>query len=177
MGTRRMLNFYTAALRIYRAIKLDCVSTFSSGSTGLKHLQGQITVVPMPQLSPYMSSGKVVHWMKLPGDIISTYDVLFECQTTNLSEEAYRVGDFAGEVSMLVEAQDEGILARVLVAEGHEVAVHTPVAVMCEHTEDVAVLSDIDLSSQESEQWLKSARSITWQAYLKHRSAGGKGCD
>ena len=66
-------------------------------------LQEDIIVVPMPQLSPHMTSGTISKWLKKPGDEISTYDVVFEVDTDSLSEEAYKVGDFAGSVTMLIE--------------------------------------------------------------------------
>jgi len=66
-------------------------------------LQDKITVIPMPQLSPTMTSGRVSKWLKHPGEEIATYDVVFEVETESLSEDAYKVGDFAGTVTMLVE--------------------------------------------------------------------------
>lgn len=86
------------------------------------------------------------------------------------------MGDFAGEVSLLVEAHDDGVLAKVLVPEGREVAVHTPVALMCEEAGDVPALSRLDDSFWTSQQ-IQSLKVITWQAFLKERSAGGRGCD
>lgn len=59
----------------------------------------------MPQLSPHMQSGTVSKWLKKPGEEIGMYDVIFEVNTETLSEEAYKVGDFAGSVTMLVEVR------------------------------------------------------------------------
>lgn len=77
---------------------------------------------------------------------------------------------------MLVEAHDEGVLAKVLVPEGQELAVHTPVALMCEQAGDVSALSSLD-DSYWTSQRLQSLKVITWQAYLKEPRAGGRGCD
>ncbi len=41
-------------------------------------------IIPMPQLSPHMSSGIVAQWLKQPGEEISAYDVIFECETDNM---------------------------------------------------------------------------------------------
>ena len=57
----------------------------------------------MPQLSPHMESGSISKWLKKEGNEIATYDVIFEVDTKTLSEEAYKIGDFAGTVTMLVE--------------------------------------------------------------------------
>ena len=36
---------------------------------------------------------------------MSTYDVLMEVETETLTEDAYKVDEFAGNVTLLVEAQ------------------------------------------------------------------------
>lgn len=66
-------------------------------------LKDAVIVIPMPQLSPHMKSGTVSKWLKKPGEEISVYDVVLEVDTETLSEEAYKIGDFAGSVTMLVE--------------------------------------------------------------------------
>lgn len=66
-------------------------------------IRQKVTVIPLPKLSPNMTSGSVKKWLKSPGEEIATYDVIMEVDTDNLSEDAYKVGDFAGTVTMLVE--------------------------------------------------------------------------
>ncbi len=58
----------------------------------------------MPSLSPTMSEGTIVKWYKAEGDQIGAGDLLCDIQTDK------------AVVSM--EADDEGILAKILVAEG-----------------------------------------------------------
>jgi pyruvate/2-oxoglutarate dehydrogenase complex dihydrolipoamide acyltransferase (E2) component len=91
------------------------------------------------------------------------------------SEDAYKIGDFAGAVTMLVEAQDEGHLARILVPEGERVVVGTPVALMCEDAGDLAAIQGFegDVSSDEGKD---ARRTLTWQAYLKSGTGKGEGC-
>jgi hypothetical protein len=43
------------------------------------------------------------------------YDVLFEVDTEELTEELYRVGQFEGTIGLLVESHEEGWLAKRLV--------------------------------------------------------------
>ena len=62
------------------------------------------TVVNMPSLSPTMTEGTIVKWYKKEGDTIGAGDLLCDIQTDK------------AVVSM--EADDEGILAKILVAEG-----------------------------------------------------------
>ena len=40
-----------------------------------------------------------------PGEEVEEYDVLMEVDTETLTEEAYKVDEFAGKVTLLVEAQ------------------------------------------------------------------------
>lgn len=72
-------------------------------STASSELKEKLIVIPLPQLSPNMSNGVIRKWLKRPGDKIATYDVVLEVDTDNLSEDAYKVGDLAGTVTMLVE--------------------------------------------------------------------------
>ncbi len=75
------------------------------------------TQVLMPALSPTMTEGKIAKWLKSEGDTVESGDVLCEIETD--------------KATMEVEAVDEGILGKILVAEGTEsVAVNTPIALL-----------------------------------------------
>ena len=79
--------------------------------------------VLMPALSPTMTEGKLVKWLKREGDAVRSGDLLAEIETD--------------KATMEVEATDEGTLGRILVAEGTEnVAVNAPIAVLLEEGED-----------------------------------------
>ena len=82
---------------------LISLANFSVDAAPSASAADKVVVIPMPQLSPHMTSGSVRKWLKQPGDEIATYDVIMEIDTDSLSEEAYKVGDFAGTVTMLVE--------------------------------------------------------------------------
>lgn len=55
----------------------------------------------MPSLSPTMTAGTIVKWLKKEGDTISPGDVLCEIQTD--------------KAVMSFETEEEGILAKILV--------------------------------------------------------------
>lgn len=57
--------------------------------------------IKMPSLSPTMTEGKIVKWLKKEGDTISPGDVLCEIQTD--------------KAIMSFETEEEGILAKILV--------------------------------------------------------------
>jgi len=71
----------------------------------------------MPALSPTMTEGKLAKWLKAAGDAVKAGDILAEIETD--------------KATMEVEAVDEGVLDRILVAAGTEnVAVNTPIAIL-----------------------------------------------
>ncbi len=79
----------------------------------------------MPALSPTMTEGNIAKWLKAEGDQISSGDVLCEIETD--------------KATMEVEAVDEGILGKIVIAEGTEtVAVNTAIAVILEEGEDAS---------------------------------------
>jgi pyruvate dehydrogenase E1 component beta subunit len=83
------------------------------------------TDILMPALSPTMEQGKLAKWLKKEGDRVKPGDILAEIETD--------------KATMEVEAIDDGILARILVADGTDnVAVNTPIAVLAAEGEDVS---------------------------------------
>jgi len=83
------------------------------------------TQILMPALSPTMTEGTLLKWLKAEGDTVVSGDVLAEIETD--------------KATMEIEAVDEGILGKILVAEGTDaVAVNTPIAVITEEGEDVS---------------------------------------
>ncbi|MCA1998565.1 MAG: biotin/lipoyl-binding protein, partial [Hyphomicrobiales bacterium] len=84
--------------------------------------------VLMPALSPTMESGTLAKWLKKEGDRIKAGDVIAETETD--------------KATMEVEAVDEGVLAKILVADGTEnVAVNTRIAIIAGEGEDAAAAS------------------------------------
>ncbi len=80
------------------------------------------TNILMPALSPTMEQGKLSKWVKKEGDSIKSGDVIAEIETD--------------KATMEVEAVDEGVLGKILVAEGTEnVAVNTPIGVIVQDGE------------------------------------------
>jgi len=79
----------------------------------------------MPALSPTMEQGKLAKWLKAEGDKIKAGDIIAEIETD--------------KATMEVEAVDEGILAKILVADGTDnVAVNTPIGVIAAEGEDAS---------------------------------------
>ena len=79
----------------------------------------------MPALSPTMEEGNLAKWLKKEGDTVASGDVIAEIETD--------------KATMEVEADDEGVIGKILIAEGTEgVKVNSLIAVLAEEGEDVA---------------------------------------
>jgi pyruvate dehydrogenase E2 component (dihydrolipoamide acetyltransferase) len=84
----------------------------------------------MPALSPTMTEGNLARWLKKEGEKIKAGEVIAEIETD--------------KATMEVEAVDEGILARIVIAEGTEnVAVNNIIAILLEDGEDASALDSI----------------------------------
>ncbi|PTQ68562.1 pyruvate dehydrogenase complex E1 component subunit beta [Celeribacter persicus] len=80
------------------------------------------TELLMPALSPTMEEGTLAKWLVKEGDTVSAGDIIAEIETD--------------KATMEFEAVDEGIVGKILVAEGTEgVKVNTPIAVLVEEGE------------------------------------------
>ena len=82
------------------------------------------TNILMPALSPTMTEGTLAKWLKKEGDTIKAGDVIAEIETD--------------KATMEVEAVDEGVLGKILVADGTaNVKVNAPIAVLVEEGEAI----------------------------------------
>jgi pyruvate/2-oxoglutarate dehydrogenase complex dihydrolipoamide acyltransferase (E2) component len=131
-----------------------------------------------------MQSGRVSKWLKSPGELVSIYDIIAEVTTDNLVEEAYKVDDFAGSVTLLLESQEEAYLAAVLVPEGQEIQIGAPIAVLCEDESDLSAAADAakqleglnvydEAAMQQQERSGLSLQLLEWQSYLKESGKDG----
>ena len=97
------------------------------------------TEILMPALSPTMEEGTLAKWLVKEGDTVAAGDLLAEIETD--------------KATMEFEAVDEGVVGKLLIAEGTEgVKVNTPIAVMLdegESAEDIA--SDASAPAPEPE--------------------------
>ena len=82
------------------------------------------TNILMPALSPTMTEGTLARWLKKEGDTVTAGDVIAEIETD--------------KATMEVEAVDEGVLGKILVADGTAgVLVNATIAILVEQGEAV----------------------------------------
>ena len=86
-------------------------------------------VIEMPKLSDTMSVGTVVKWYKSVGESVVNGDILAEIETD--------------KATMELENFDDGVLLKLLAAEGDEVEIGKPLAVVGEPGEDVSGFNNI----------------------------------
>jgi pyruvate dehydrogenase E2 component (dihydrolipoamide acetyltransferase) len=85
------------------------------------------TQILMPALSPTMEEGTLAKWLVKEGDTVKSGDIMAEIETD--------------KATMEFEAVDEGIVGKILVAEGTAgVKVNTPIAVLVEEGEDASAV-------------------------------------
>src|SRR3984885_3001323 len=72
--------------------------------------------VLMPLLSPSMTEGTLVKWLKKEGDAVKSGDVLAEVETD--------------KATMDLEAFDSGILRKILIPEGTKVPVQSRIGII-----------------------------------------------
>jgi len=88
----------------------------------------------MPALSPTMEEGNLSKWLVSEGDNVNAGDVIAEIETD--------------KATMEVEAVEEGIVAKIVVAEGSEgVKVNALIAVLAEEGEEVSVAASHQFDS------------------------------
>ena len=93
------------------------------------------TEILMPALSPTMEEGTLAKWLVKEGDTVSSGDIMAEIETD--------------KATMEFEAVDEGIVGKILIAEGTEgVKVNTPIAILVEEGESA---DDVQASAPAAE--------------------------
>jgi pyruvate/2-oxoglutarate dehydrogenase complex dihydrolipoamide acyltransferase (E2) component len=81
--------------------------------------------VKLPRLGQGMESGTIVRWLKTEGDAVTKGEPLYELDTDKVTQE--------------VEAESDGVLLRIVIADG-EVDVGTTVGIIGAQDEDVSAL-------------------------------------
>ena len=108
----------------------------------------------MPALSPTMKEGNLAKWLKKEGDKIKAGEVIAEIETD--------------KATMEVEAVDEGILGKILVAQGSEnVAVNSCIALILEDGEDKKSLENFSAKSSKPSESLIAPEVKTASAQEK----------
>lgn len=91
----------------------------------------------MPALSPTMEEGSLAKWLVKQGDTVQSGDLLAEIETD--------------KATMEFEAVDDGIIGKILVAEGTQgVPVNSPIAILLEEGDDASAMPATSAISKSS---------------------------
>lgn len=106
----------------------------------------------MPAMSPTMTEGNISSWKVKEGDSFSSGDVLLEIETD--------------KASMDVEAQEDGIMAKIFVGDGSKgVQVGSRIAVIAEEGDD---LESLKIPEDDSKPVEKQADNVSKDAEAKN---------
>ncbi|MGB5871002.1 MAG: biotin/lipoyl-containing protein, partial [Albidovulum sp.] len=109
------------------------------------------TEILMPALSPTMEEGTLAKWLVKEGDTVSSGDILAEIETD--------------KATMEFEAVDEGVVGKILVAEGTAgVKVNTAIAIMLEDGESADALPTAKAAQPEAKAETKPDTKLTGAA-------------
>ncbi len=86
------------------------------------------TIIEMTQLSPTMTEGTIVSWLKQEGDSVAPGEVLAEVETD--------------KAVMEMESYDSGVILAILVQTGSKIAVGLPLAILGKPEEDIVAILD-----------------------------------
>ena len=102
----------------------------------------------MPALSPTMTDGTLARWLVGEGDKVRSGDVIAEIETD--------------KATMEVEALDDGVIAKIIVAEGSQnVAVNALIAVLAEEGEDASEAAKIAEGAEAAPAAVAPAKAAT----------------
>jgi len=115
--------------------------------------------VIMPKLGFDMEKGTVVKWLVREGDLVKEQDEILEIETD--------------KTVIPVEAQTSGILKKILVAEGEEVPVTLPIAIIGDRDEDISKMIEEAYKklgkSEMTEEEPKTAKMISQEITEKRQ--------
>ncbi|KIW75585.1 hypothetical protein Z517_10327 [Fonsecaea pedrosoi CBS 271.37] len=110
----------------------------------------------MPAMSPTMTEGNISSWKVKEGDSFSAGDILLEIETD--------------KASMDVEAQDDGVMAKILQGDGSKaVKVGTRIAVLGDPGDDV---SSLEIPPDDSKPVQSEADNVKGGADSKYETSG-----
>ncbi|OAD65710.1 PDH complex E3BP [Phycomyces blakesleeanus NRRL 1555(-)] len=87
-------------------------------------VRGAITRFNLPAMSPTMTEGVIHKWMKKEGESFTAGEVLIELETDKAQID--------------VEAQDDGVLAKIILKEGQKAPVNTLIGLLAEESDDIS---------------------------------------
>ena len=126
-------------------------------------------LMPMPRLSPTMTTGTLLKWRVAEGAALpeSGMDPACDVLPSGLTDDPEDE-----DVVLEIESHEEGFLARILLAEGATAAPDEAIAVICDSEADIERLREVYDTDVARERPLVEAGTFAWQAYLAAGEVG-----
>ncbi|NSY36935.1 pyruvate dehydrogenase complex dihydrolipoamide acetyltransferase [Leisingera sp. ANG59] len=119
------------------------------------------TEILMPALSPTMEEGTLAKWLVKEGDTVASGDLIAEIETD--------------KATMEFEAVDEGVVGKILIAEGSEgVKVNTPIAVLLDDGESADDIQSSGTANGAAAAPAKEAKEAKEEAPAEAKSEAPK---
>nr|CAG4717560.1 unnamed protein product [Naegleria fowleri] len=121
----------------HRHVVSPSINTIQASTTTTTniHRNYAITKIPLPSLSPTMTSGEIVNWVKKEGDKVSVGDILCEIRTDKSVLE--------------FESVEEGILGKIVVPGGSKnIPMGATIAYLVDKKEEIPSIPSESSSSQ-----------------------------
>ena len=146
---------------------LQSCAAFARSSTSIAKLPPH-KLMPMPRLSPTMTSGKVLRWRVQEGEPLpeSGIDTIVDILPTALTDRDLRGSDDLGDPVLEIEAHEEGYLCKILLHEGGEAQPDEAIAVIVEDEADIDRVRAAYAETVAGPDLVVEPATFAWQAYL-----------
>ena len=121
-----------------------------------------LTILPMPKLSPTITSCKLLKWYIKEEKIkLSQYDLICEIETTSLTQtqNKYEI------IKLDIEIQEECYLYQLLCLEGDLIRPGYPIAIFIDNINEIERYKDLQIDFDIYNQ--TKYQMTGWQAYIK----------
>ena len=127
-----------------------------------RYLNGEVIAFGMPTLSPTMVNGKLIKLLVNEGETVQSYKHFITISTSTLLKIPNSSSSDDNNTELEIEImEDEYYVAKYLINTNDTVPVNEPIALLCEHKDDI---DEVKTLSKETYERL---RRCQWQGYLK----------
>lgn len=115
-----------------------------------------LRIVVMPKLSPTMNHGKLIKLNLKENQSVSSYEKIMEVSTSSLLNTSVE------ESVMEIEIMEDMFVASLCAAEGQELAVGCPIAVLCDNAADIAKVQSMQVHTAMANTIIQHNFSTIW---------------
>ena len=142
-----------------RRLSRNCINYYRYSK---RYLNGEVITFGMPTLSPTMVNGKLIKLLVKEGETVQSYQHFITISTSTLLKIPNSNSSNDNNTELEIEImEDEYYVAKYLINTNDTVPVNEPIALLCEHKDDIAEVKTL------SKEMYEQLRRCQWQGYLK----------